>query len=281
MPGPMSRIGRKLALVAAMLLASCTKQAPRLPSAADNVHVLSQRFEMPGLERSRQIRVYLPPGYEQGDTRYPVLYMHDGQNLFDDATSYAGEWGVDETLNELAGQKGLELIVVGIDNGEEKRMNELSPWPNLEFGVAEGREYMTFIVDVVKPFVDGSYRTLPDQEHTAIMGSSMGGLISHYAIFEYPQVFSKAGVFSPSYWFSEQVYPFSDVGRLADNARMYLLMGAKEGAAVRHFRRMHMQLADAGLSEEQVISRVVRGGRHNEAFWRAYFGEAVEWLYRP
>lgn len=274
-------IWQVLTAVVTVMLASCAEQAPRVSSAADNVHVLPEAFEMPGLERSRQIRIYLPPGYEQGDRRYPVLYMHDGQNLFDDVTSYAGEWGVDETLNELAGQEGPELIVVGIDNGQERRMNELSPWPNPEFGAAEGREYMTFIVDVVKPFVDRSYRTLPGQEHTAIMGSSMGGLISHYALFEYPQVFSRAGVFSPSYWYSDEVFSSSDVDRLADNSRLYLLIGAKEGGAAKDLRRMHEQLIDDGLNGERIVAKVVPGGWHHESFWRAHFGEAVEWLFRP
>jgi predicted alpha/beta superfamily hydrolase len=87
------------------------------------------------------VRIYLPPGYEQGTRRYPVLYMHDGQNLFDDATAYAGEWGIDETLNELAKSRGLELIVVGIDNGGAERIHELNAWDNPQFGKGEGEQY--------------------------------------------------------------------------------------------------------------------------------------------
>src|SRR6185369_7256568 len=106
------------------------------------------------------------------ERRYPVIYMHDGQNLFDDATSYAGEWGVDETLNELARSHGFEAIVVGIDNGQDRRMTELNPWDNPRFGKAEGAAYMSFIVDVVKPYVDARYRTRSDAQSTAIIGSS-------------------------------------------------------------------------------------------------------------
>src|SRR5206468_2794112 len=120
--------------------------AENRPSTAQpNVHVLAP-LRMPGLERERTLRIYLPPGYEKTQRRYPVLYMHDGQNLFDAATSYAGEWGVDETLNELARSSHLELIVVGIDNGDLKRMQELNPWDNEKYGAGEGREYMRFIV---------------------------------------------------------------------------------------------------------------------------------------
>ena len=166
-----------MAVLAGFCLAvvTCGKEAPRAPSSATNVVVLEHEFSIPELNRPRKLRVYLPPDYATSERRYPVLYMHDAQNLFDDATSYAGEWGVDETLNELFDKQGFALIVVGVDNGGEKRMNELSPWPNQDFGAAEGRQYMDFLVDDVKAYVDEHYRTLPDQEHTAIMGSSMGG----------------------------------------------------------------------------------------------------------
>lgn len=271
----------QLLLAAALLLiAACgTEPASRPSTAAHNVQVLPRLIDMPELQRSRQLRVYLPPGYDNSDRRYPVMYMHDGQNLFDDATSYVGEWGVDETLNKLAEDDGLELIVVGIDHGGDRRMNELSPWPNPRFGAAEGARYLRFVVDVVKPYIDQSYRTLSDQPHTAIMGSSMGGLISHVAIFEYPQVFSKAGIFSPSYWFADPVFEFSEPGKLADNARLYLLIGSAEGDAVQDMQRMHAQLIEAGLSRERIAAKVVPG-EHNEALWRAYFAEAVQWLYR-
>ena len=263
-----------------LALAACGKEAPRAPSAASNVAVLEHEFTIPGLNRPRLVRIYLPPDYETSERRYPVLYMHDAQNLFDDSTSYAGEWGVDETLNELFDQQGFGLIVVGIDNGGDKRMNELSPWPNKEYGEAEGREYMEFLVNDVKAFIDRNYRTLPDQEHTAIMGSSMGGLISHYAIFEYPQVFSKAGIFSPSYWFSKEVYAFSQPGKLADNARLYILMGGREGRdGIKDMEKMTSQLLNGGLPENRLVSKVVPQGKHNETFWRANFAAAVIWLF--
>lgn len=172
-------------------------------SAQANVSLLPELLQIPGLNRQRQIRVYVPPGYANSQRRYPVLYMHDGQNLFDAATAYAGEWRVDETLNALSESGQLELIVVGIDNGQEKRMTELNPWSHPRFGVAQGREYMEFVVEVVKPLIDRRYRTKADRANTAIMGSSMGGLISHYAINQYPEVFSKAGIFSPAYWVGE------------------------------------------------------------------------------
>jgi len=211
-------------------------------TAGAGVSVWPDRLSMPGLGRDRSIRMYLPPGYATSTKRYPVPYMHDGQNLFDAATSYAGEWAVDETLDAIAKSQGLELIVVGIDNGAEKRMTELNPWDHPRFGQGEGRQYMDFIVQVLKPMVDAKYRTLPGRESTGVMGSSMGGLISLYAIPQYPQVFSKAGIFSPAYWPGMAVFEMTAKQRPAADARLALYMGGGEGDAVTDYERMLAQL---------------------------------------
>ena len=260
---------------------SCQQEPPRQPSATKNVEVLATSFTITALERERTIRLYLPPNYAERDEHYPVLYMHDGQNLFDNATSYAGEWGVDETLNQIHQESGFGIIVVGIDNGAEFRMNELSPWPNKEFGVAQGQEYMEFIVKTIKPYIDSKYRTLKESQHTAIVGSSMGGLISHYAIFQYPHVFSKAGIFSPSYWFTSDVGPFSDVSKLNNKARLYLLVGEAEGGdMVEGVKTMAARLSSQEFPPAQLVARVVKKGEHNEAFWRSELKQALSWLYQ-
>ena len=253
--------------------------AERAPSALPNVIVLAQPLAMPGLDRERTLRLYLPPGYAQGERRYPVIYMHDGQNLFDDATSYAGEWGVDETLNALARSHGFEAIVVGIDNGQAKRMNELNPWESARFGKAEGAAYMAFIVDVVKPMIDARYRTRTDTESTAIIGSSMGGLISHAAIHRFPQVFGKAGVFSPSYWVAPQVFDETRGQGVPAGSRIYLYMGGTEGdEALTDVRRMHKLLAWRAGGPALRLS-VNPEGEHNEAAWRAELPQALVWLF--
>ncbi len=278
------RLWRRLTAIigCGLSLVACGKELPRPNTAGTGVHVLQRDFEIPGLDRKRRLRIYLPPDYEASERRYPVLYMHDGQNLFDEATSYAGEWGIDETLDQLFNERDLALIVVGIDNGGDKRMNELSPWPNGDFGAAEGHEYMEFVVNDVKDYVDRNYRTLPDAANTAIMGSSMGGLISHYAVFEYPEVFTKAGIFSPSYWFSDEVWDYSHPHKLSPDARLYVLMGEDEGGeGVRNMQRMTARLAELGLTKDALASRVVPGGEHNEAFWRAEFAAAITWLFEP
>jgi alpha-glucosidase len=122
--------------------------------------------------------------------------MHDGQNLFDNATSFAGEWKVDEILDSLYTYRGFSAIVVAIYNDDKERINEYSPWKNDSLGIGgDGDKYVKFIVNTLKPFIDRHYRTLSGRENTAIMGSSMGGLISLYAALEYPDVFGNAGIF--------------------------------------------------------------------------------------
>ena len=169
-------------------------------TAAENVIIMDEEFEMPQLNRFRRIWLYLPPDYDQSSNEYPVLYMHDGQNLFDQFTSFAGEWEIDETLNRLVDQGYKVPIVVGIDNGGIYRIDELTPWNNPDYGGGQGDEYMAFIVETLKPFIDENYRTLSDRENTGIMGSSLGGLISTYGALKYQNIFSKSGPFSPAYW---------------------------------------------------------------------------------
>ncbi len=266
-----------LATLLAVLPLAPASAADRPPTAGPGVHVLAP-MTLPGLERERTIRIYLPPGYEASDRRYPVLYMHDGQNLFDDATSYVGEWGVDEALDALAAE-GLEIIVVGIDHGGEKRFNELSPWSNPRFGAGENALYTAFIVDVLKPHVDAHYRTRPEREHTGIMGSSMGGVASHYALYAYGGTFSKAGIFSPAYWTGPAVEPWTDAAVLHRDARVYMNMGEKEGGDMTRPFGVMSALVRADVAPERFHAEVVPGAEHNEGFWRGEFPAAVRFLF--
>ncbi|MEM9303056.1 MAG: alpha/beta hydrolase-fold protein [Pseudomonadota bacterium] len=249
------------------------------PSDVGTVTVHPEPLAMPELDRDRTIRIYLPPGYDTSDRRYPVLYMHDGQNLFDDATAYAGEWGVDEILDELARTDGLELIVVGVDNGGEHRMLELNPWDHPEFGPGEGDAYLAFVTDVVKPWVDARFRTQPAADATGIMGSSMGGLISHYAAFQHADRFTRIGVFSPSLWIADEAFE-TTVADLSACARLYYLVGRAEGGSMADdTERLGKQLRDEGLTAERLTVRVAPDGEHNEAFWRRELPAALRWLF--
>ncbi|MBK8555192.1 MAG: alpha/beta hydrolase [Lewinellaceae bacterium] len=198
-------------------------------TAAANVYILSNNFYIPQLDRTRRIWVYLPPDYASSGKNYPVLYMHDAQNLFDAATSFSGEWEVDESLNLLFQQGDYGCIVVGIDNGGTHRLDEYSPWVNTQYGGGEGELYVDFMVNTLKPHIDSLYRTLPGRQATGIMGSSMGGLISMYALSERQDVFSKAGIFSPAFWFAGNE-PANHVASSTKegDVRVYFLAGGDE-----------------------------------------------------
>ena len=248
-------------------------------TAATNVKIMSTDFAMPQLNRTRKIWIYFPPDYETSGLNYPVLYMHDGQNLFDATTAFAGEWEVDETLNNLAAQGKRVPIVVGIDNGPE-RIAEYTPWTNPDYGGGDGDKYMQFIVETLKPYIDQHYRTLADWDNTGMMGSSLGGLISQYGSIKYQETFSKAGLFSPSYWFSDAIWPFThDTGKQKE-MRFYQLCGTNEGGnTVADMQRMNDTLVKIGFGQEKIFNKVVAGGQHNEKLWREAFGEAYLWLF--
>lgn len=277
----MKLMQRFLLCVVCVVAAAAVCAGPRRATATSGVHVLAPALRMPGLDRQRTLRVYLPPGYDKGKRRYPVLYMHDGQNLFDDATSFVGEWGVDESMDALAKSDGIEVIVVGIDHGGDKRISELSPWPNPKYGAAEGKQYMDFVVGTVKPFIDRTFRTKPGRMDTGIMGSSLGGMTSHYAIYQYPDVFGLAGIFSPSYWFSDEVYRFTAARRLPRGTRLYLVAGDQEGDTpatnVENVRKMETLLR---TDPNVVLFTAIRpGAEHNEIFWKREFPKAMIYLF--
>ncbi|MFN8539426.1 MAG: glycogen debranching protein GlgX [Thermomicrobiales bacterium] len=233
----------------------------------------------PQLGIVRDIRVYLPPSYAQGTARYPVLYMHDGQNLFDEATAYAGEWRVDETMEELA-REGIEAIVVGIPNAGRGRLDEYSPFADQEYGGGRGEDYLAFIVHTLKPYIDASFRTLPEREQTGMLGSSLGGLISLYAFFRYPEVFGFAGMMSPAFWFADRaIFSFVEEAEPADG-RLYLDIGTAEGEDTLADTRWMVELLEAKGYESGDRLRYVEdhGAGHNEAAWAARLREAITYL---
>ncbi len=249
-------------------------------TAAENVIIMDNDFYMPQLDRTRRIWLYLPPDYDESNAYYPVLFMHDGQNLFDDMTSFAGEWEVDETLNYLA-QQGYQVpIVVGIDNGGAYRIDELTPWYNQAYNAGgQGDEYIDFIVETLKPYIDENYRTLTDAENTGLMGSSLGGLISWYGALKYQEVFSKSGIFSPAYWINyDSIWNYLQNNSQHEEIRFYQNIGENEGAqSITFMQMMEDSLQQAGF--EQVTSKILENGEHNEQTWRDDFASAYLWLF--
>lgn len=250
-------------------------------TALSSVQVLPAPLAMPGLNRSRTLRLCLPASYDsEPGKRYPVIYMHDGQNLFDAATSYAGEWGVDETCVRLAKERGFEALVVGIDNGGDKRNTEMAPADHAELGKAEGGPYLDFIVKTVKPFIDAGWRTRPEREHTALIGSSLGGLVSHAALLWHGEVFGRYGLFSPSYWAAPRLFDATAKARLPADTRIHLYCGGREGRGmVEPARRMHALLARQ-LPPAQLSLNIAADAGHNEAAWGAELPAALQALFK-
>lgn len=248
--------------------------ASKKHTASPQVHIMATAFAMPQLQRSRRIWIYLPRNYSsEPASRYPVLYMHDGQNLFDDVTSYAGEWGVDEFLDST---KMRSCIVVGIDNSS-KRMNEYNPYNAERYGEGEGDAYVDFIAKTLKPFVDSNYRTLPAPRQTFIAGSSMGGLISFYALLKYPDVFGGAGVFSPSFWIAPSIEAQIKKTGMIPGSGIYFYAGESESATMVSDMERIDRLVRSGSNAHTVVV-IKPDAKHNESAWRNAFPDFYKWM---
>ena len=234
----------------------------------------------PQLRNYRDLVVALPPGYADSATPHPVLYLQDGQNVFDPATSYAGDWNLIPAL-ERAAPTGAAPIVVGIPNMGRRRRYEYGPFRDIIHGGGGGDRYLAFVAETVKPLVDASFRTRPERSHTVIAGSSLGGLISLYGLFRYADVFGAAGVLSPALWFAGgAIFRFVEDQADLSVGRIYLDVGTGEGSeTLRDVRRLRDLLLAAGRVPGRDFSyREEEGGEHDEVAWGRRFGEALPFL---
>jgi predicted alpha/beta superfamily hydrolase len=220
------------------------------------------------LGNRRDVLIYLPSSYEKSDKPYPVIYMHDGQNLFDPTTSFAGEWGVDSALAK-APRKGRRAIVVGIPNAGINRIREYSPFVDQRIGGGLGDCYLDWLENQVMPMIDSRFRTVRGPEGRGIAGSSLGGLISLYAFFRKPAQYGFVGALSPALWFAE-----GDIFRFVESAgyvrgRVYLDVGTREGeGTLANARQMRDLLITKGYKRGRDLMWVEdKGGMHNEAAW--------------
>lgn len=249
----------------------------RKHTASAQVMLLDSAFEVPQLNTKRRIWIYLPSSYTASKKKYPVLYMHDGQNLFDEFTGSFGEWGVDETLDSLTAKGIKETIVVGIDNGPE-RLKEYNPFDS-QYGKGKGKEYVEFLVKTLKPYIDQHYRTLKDSKNTAIAGSSMGGLISMYAIATYPAVFGKAGIFSPAFWLGKSID--KELKNAVPNLKghqIYFVAGTLEGKLMIQDMASAYQILNPTGENKQVKLVEKTDGQHKEWFWRREFVDFYKFI---
>jgi predicted alpha/beta superfamily hydrolase len=254
-----------------------------------NIEIIKD-FEIQQLQ-DRNIWVYLPPDYEESTKQYPVLYMQDGQNLFDDLTAYAGEWKVDETLEKLfAEEKTDGVIVVGVNNSSA-RNREYNLWKfkirEKEMNQPLGEEYAEFIVNDLKPYIDKQYRTLPGREHTGIAGSSFGGTISLYIGLNYQDVFSKVAGLSASLWQGRtynngegKIFDFVRGIEKKQQMKIYTDIGRKEmPGGVKAHQKLHRLLQKKGFSQQELKLVIDEDGQHKEKYWSQRFPEAFLWLF--
>jgi predicted alpha/beta superfamily hydrolase len=242
-------------------------------------------FHSSYLPHDRTIIVYLPPGYDPSHIRrYPVLYLHDGQNIFDRATSVGEEWGVDETAQGLIESGAIEpLIIVGVYNTGEHRIDEYTPTGSAKMHKGGQADlYGRMLVEELKPFIDARYRTLPSAANTGLGGSSLGGLLTMHLGLRYPTVFNKLAVLSPSVWWDSRVI-VREVRSLHRKLplRIWLDAGTREGDRVCEDARL---LRDALIEKGWTLDSDLKyfeaeGAEHNEQSWGSRVDPILRYLF--
>lgn len=231
---------------------------------------------IPQLNRTRTIRVLLPSDYDSSHHAYPVIYAMDGQNLFQKETFFSGDWGMMKTMTKSP--KNQNAIIVGVDNGGDLRMSEYAPYPTTK-GNGEGKAFISFISDTLKPLIDSKYKTLSDRTHTSILGSSLGGLISFYGGLVRPDIFGNVCVFSPAFWFNPNVLKLPETANTL-RSRFYVVGSKNESRYMSDtLQQTYWALKNNGWSETDFTVIVRDKGKHNENFWSKEFKLLLPWLF--
>ena len=257
-------------------------------------------LKVPYTGKNRRIRVLLPKGYaEDLDRSYPVVYMNDGQNVFYSGESFSGHsWKVIPAIKRNPDMP--RMIIVGIDNDNDGRMNEYAPWkfsnaPLLSFGLTLGglgSEYADFFIKVVKPFIDKTYRTKPEREYTAMIGSSLGANIAQYIGLEHKDKVGALGIFSSANWLNKVEFDRYIAKHKLENQKVYIEVGTNEGddndreltyvnikqSYISTTLDYYRQLIEAGLSTKDIKLNVVADGEHSEECWAKYLPECLRFI---
>ncbi len=244
--------------------------------------IITEKVRVPNFNVEKTIRIYLPENYYNSLDHYPVLYMFDGQNLYDGRYSYSGVgWQIDECLKYL----GKDVIVVGIDNANEKRMEEYSPFPIIKTTDNYGKTFATFVCYTLKAHIDKSYRTLPQRQHSAIGGSGMGGLLALYTGLLHNTTFQTVCCISVTTWLTgNSTKQFLDMLSTQNDSKVYISVGEKEDNVqfgsgetynvVNDFNKLISALRKKGCS---VNAEMFKNGEHHEKYWRKPFMNFVQY----
>lgn len=245
------------------------------------IEVIEEAYYIAEFDTTRKISALLPYDYYKSDKHYSVLYLQDGQNLFNPNAPF-GDWAIDRSLEMLAEQGLNDLIVIAIDHGDEKRITEYLPYFHAKYGKGQGKSYIHFMKEKLIPYVNKKYRVYSDYKHTGIGGSSMGGLISLYGGLIEPCVFGKLLVFSPSLWISSKIYAEARFFEPKEDTRIYVYAGGKESKThLANVKKLEKILNSKKGSEvffdmELIVNDI---GQHSELYWAQEFPKAVKWLY--
>lgn len=253
---------------------------PYRPSQLPKVHLISEEFEIPQLNKTRKIWALLPHDYETSDEQYPVLYLQDAQNLFNENAPY-GNWQIDKKLAVMSDYGIGKIIIIAIEHGEKERVLEYNFGKTL-LGQGQGKKYIRFVTDTLKPFVDKNFRTKPEREFTGIGGSSMGGLVSIFSGLIYPEVYGKLMIFSPSLWVIPKIkFSFLDFFEPMET-KIYLYAGGDESETmVKHTKKFKKRLLKRERIREKMKVKlsINEEGKHSETYWSDEFPKAIEWLF--
>lgn len=284
------KISLTIVIVALFVSGTAAAQQPHTLTGDIRVH---KNFHSKVLNNDRDVLVYLPPGYETNKKqRYSVLYLHDGQNLFDGATSFipGQEWRIDETAQSLISADKIEpLIIVGVYNTGKDRINEYTAVADAKYKMGGKADlYGRLLVEEIKPFIDATYRTRKDARHTGLGGSSLGGLVSLYLGLKYPTVFGRVAVVSPSVWWgNNQIVHYTETLPKKPPLRIWLDIGTKEGG---HAEEAQQAVNGARLLKDTLIKKhwkpgkdlayyEAEGAEHNERAWAARVESILTFLF--
>lgn len=251
---------------------------PFKPNFLPQIQLISDEFEIPQLNTTRKVWALLPHDYDYSNESYPVMYLQDAQNLFNENAEY-GNWEIDKKLAVMSEYNVGKIIVIAVEHAEEDRVKEYNVGKTV-LGKGQGKKYIKFLVETLKPYVDSNFRTKEERAFTGIGGSSMGGLISIFSGLRYPEVFGKLMIFSPSLW----VVPKMKIKNYEDsgNTKIYLYAGGDESATmIEHVEIFKNRMLESEFIDDKmkINLSINKLGKHNETYWSDEFPKAIEWLF--
>lgn len=251
---------------------------PFKPNFLPQIQLISDGFEIPQLNTTRKVWALLPHDYDYSKESYPVMYLQDAQNLFNENSGY-GNWQIDKKLAVMSEYNVGKIIIIAVEHAEEDRLKEYNVGKTV-LGKGQGKKYIKFLVETLKPYVDSNFRTKKEREFTGIGGSSMGGLISIFSGLRHPDIFGKLMIFSPSLW----VVPKMELKTYENSeaTKIYLYAGGDESETmIEHVETFKNKMLESEFVADKmkINLSINKLGKHNETYWSDEFPKAIEWLF--